>query len=341
MTKPTVGVLGGGSWGTAIANLVASNGHDVLHWMRDAHCVEELNARHTNTKYLPGLALAPNIEGTTAIARIGRECRLILVVVPSQSLRSVAGELGNDLDGGHMLVHAVKGFETGTFKRMSVILKEETCCKKIGVLSGPNLAREVAEGQPSATVVASKYPEVIDAAREVLMGQTFRVYGNTDVIGTETGGALKNILAIASGLASGLGFGDNTSALLLTRGLVEISRLGIHLGASASTFSGLSGIGDLMATCFSPLSRNYQVGQRLAKGESMDQIVGAMNQVAEGIKTTRAVHEYAQANGLYMPITEGVYRILYDGLSPRVALAALMESTRYAYELDPEVGVAE
>jgi glycerol-3-phosphate dehydrogenase (NAD(P)+) len=334
-----VGILGGGSWGTALANLVGCNGHEVLHWMRDPNAAAECNTQRTNARYLPGLALSSRIEATTELARIGQECRLILVVIPSQSLRTVVGELGSHLDGGHLMVHATKGFEAGTFKRMSVIIREETCCKKIGVLSGPNLAKEIAEGQPSATVVASKYKEVIEASRAVLVGPTFRVYGSADVIGAETGGALKNILAIASGLAVGLGFGDNTKALLLTRGLAEISRLGVHLGAQAATFSGLSGIGDLMATCFSPLSRNFQVGARLARGESMEQIVGAMNQVAEGIKTTRAVHEYAQANGLYMPITEGVHRILYDGIPPRAVLAELMESTRFTYEVDPEIGV--
>jgi glycerol-3-phosphate dehydrogenase (NAD(P)+) len=216
-------------------------------------------------------------------------------------------------------------------------LKEETACKKIGVLSGPNLAREVAEGQPSAAVVASKYPEVIDRARAVLVGRTFRVYGNNDVTGTEIGGALKNIYAIASGLANGLGFGENTKAMLLTRGLAEMARLGSHLGAKPATFSGLSGLGDLMATCFSPLSRNFQVGQRLARGEQMEEIVAAMNQVAEGIKTTRVVHEYAQANGVYLPITEGVYKILYHNVPPRAVLSQLMDVSRYVYELDPEI----
>lgn len=334
--EDAVGIVGGGSWGTALAHLIGGNGHRVLHWMRDAATVAEVNAHHTNTRYLPGLALSHAVAATAELARIGQECRVILLVVPSQSLRAVTADLGDHLDGGHVLIHGVKGFEQGTFKRMSTIVREETCVRKIGVLSGPNLAREVAEGQPSATVIASKYPEVIDRARAVLAGPTFRVYGNTDVVGTEVGGALKNILAIASGMAVGLGFGDNTKALLLTRGLVEIARLGGHLGARPATFSGLSGIGDLMATCFSPLSRNFQVGQRLARGETLDQIVAEMRQVAEGVKTTRAVHEYAQANGVYMPITEGVFRILYDGVSPRAALASLMDISRYVYEIDPE-----
>ena len=205
-----VGIVGGGSWGTALAHLIGGNGHPVLHWMRDVETIAEVNGRHTNTKYLPGMALSPQVAATADLARVGRECRLILLVVPSQSLRAVTGALGDHLDGGHVLVHGVKGFEQGTFKRMTTIIREETCVRKIGVLSGPNLAREVAEGQPSATVIASKYPEVIDASRAVLAGPTFRVYGNADVVGTEVGGALKNILAIASGMAFGLGFGDNT-----------------------------------------------------------------------------------------------------------------------------------
>lgn len=336
MAEP-IGIVGGGSWGTALAHLIGGNGRDVLMWMRDAQAVESLNRTHVNAKYFPDLALSERIEGTTELGRVGASCRLILVVVPSQHLRGVMGELGGHLDGSHMLVHGVKGLETGTFKRMSTILKEETAVKKIGVLSGPNLAREIAEGQPSAAVVASKYREVVDRTREALLGSTFRIYGNTDVVGTELGGALKNVLAIASGLAAGLGFGENTKAMLLTRGLAEISRLGAHLGAKPATFSGLSGLGDMLATCFSPLSRNYQVGTRLAAGERLDDIIQAMQQVAEGVKTTRAVHEYAQANGLYMPITEGVYRILYDGVPPRAVLARIMDTSRNVYELDPEI----
>jgi glycerol-3-phosphate dehydrogenase (NAD(P)+) len=334
-----VGILGGGSWGTALAHVIGANGHPVLHWMRDTGAVGEVNERHTNSKYLPGLRLADSIEATAELARIGQECRLILVVVPSQSLRQVVSELGDHLDGGHILVHGVKGLEAGTFKRMSTILREETSCKKIGVISGPNLAKEVAEGQPSATVVASKYREVIERTRAVLVGSTFRVYGNDDLVGTELGGALKNILAIASGMANGLGFGDNTKALLLTRGIAEIARLGTHMGAKASTFSGLSGLGDVMATCFSPLSRNYQVGFRLARGENLDAIIADMQQVAEGVKTARSTFEFAQANGLYMPITEGVYRILYQGLDPRIAMGYLMEETRNVFEVDPEIRV--
>jgi glycerol-3-phosphate dehydrogenase (NAD(P)+) len=332
-----VGIIGGGSWGTALASVVAKNGHGVLQWMRDNASIEEMNANRSNTRYLPGLSLPTGIEATGDLVRLAQDCKLILIAVPSQHMRAVVGELASHLDGSHLLVHGAKGLEMGTLKRMSVLLKEETCCKKIGVLSGPNLAREIAEGQPSAAVIASHYDEVIQAARDVLVGPTFRLYGSPDVVGAEVGGALKNILAIASGLAQGLGFGDNTKALLLTRGLAEMARFGVHFGANAGTFSGLSGIGDLMATCFSPLSRNYQVGLRLAVGESVEEITTAMRQVAEGIKAAKAVHDLANSEGIYMPITEGVYHILYGNVAPLAVLTQLMDITRYVYEEAPEI----
>ncbi len=327
-----VGVLGGGSWGTSLAQLAATNGFRVIQWMRDAKRADEQNRCHENRTYLPDIPLSPAIEAITDLQRVGQECRLILVVVPSQSLRSVLYELGAHLDGGHLLVHGVKGLETGTFKRMSEILREETPCRQLGVLSGPNLAREVAMGQPSASVVASRYEAVIEATRVALTGPTFRVYGNADLVGVEIGGALKNILAIASGVVYGLGFGDNTKALLLTRGIAEIARLGSHLGANASTFSGLSGIGDLVATCFSPLSRNFQVGQKLAQGQSLTTIAHSMHQVAEGVKTTLSVYEYAQRQSIDMPITEAVYRMLYEQAKPAEVLKDLMSITRFPYE---------
>ncbi|MEB3197336.1 MAG: NAD(P)H-dependent glycerol-3-phosphate dehydrogenase [Candidatus Sericytochromatia bacterium] len=336
----TIGIVGGGSWGTALAHLVGGHGHAVCHWMRDAGTVQEVNQQHTNSRYLPGMALPLTVKATQDLREVAESCRLILVVVPSHSFRGVMRELGQWLDGGHMLVHATKGFEPGTFKRMSTLIQEETCVRQLGVLSGPNLAREVALGQPSATVLASRFPAVIEAARSVLVGKTFRVYVNTDVVGTEVGGALKNILAIASGIVTGLEFGENTKALLLTRGLVEMARLGVQMGAVPATFSGLSGIGDLMATCFSPLSRNHQVGLRLARGESLDQIVRSMNQVAEGIKTTQSVHAYALAQGVYMPITEGVYRILHEGTPPQEVLGQLMENSRFVFEHDPEFSLS-
>lgn len=334
MPARRVGVVGGGSWGTAIAQILGDNGHDTLFWMRDAAVAEEINATHRNSKFLPESQLSETVKATTDLARIGKECHVVFLVVPSHGLRAVARALGDNLDGSHVLIHAVKGIEPGTFKRMSELLREETCTRKIGVLSGPNLAKEVAMRHPSATAIGSRFEEVIEAGRSLLWSKAFRVYGSPDVVGTEIGGAVKNVMAIASGIAQGLGFGMNTMSLLLTRGLAEIARLGVAEGAQLQTFQGLSGIGDLMATCFSPLSRNYQVGLRLAQGESIDAIVGGMRQVAEGVKTTRTVHEWAKAIGVYMPITEGVYRMLFENARPEAVLSDLMDITRYVYEFE-------
>ncbi len=333
--KASVGVVGGGSWGTALAQLLADNGQDVLFWMRHAEVAEEINRTRRNRRYLPEAELGAHVEATTDLARVGSECRVILMVVPSHGLRAVARELGDHLDGGHVLIHGVKGIEPGTFKRMTEILREETCCRKIGVLSGPNLAKEVALKQPSAAVIASRFDEVVQTGRDLLWSSSFRVYGSSDVVGVEIAGAIKNVMAIAAGLAEGLGFGMNTMALLVTRGLAEIARLGVAEGARLETFQGLAGIGDLMATCFSPLSRNHRVGEHLAAGQTLDQIVRSMDQVAEGVKTTRTVHEMAGELGVYMPITEGVHRILFESVPPREVLASLMDITRYVYEFAP------
>lgn len=329
-----VAVIGGGSWGTTVAQLIARNGHEVRLWMRDPGQAAQLNANRCNERYLPGVELSSNLEATASLEDAAYGARTLFLMVPSHSLRAIASELGDYLDGSRLLIHGIKGIEPATFKRMSQLLREETCCRQIGVMSGPNLAKEVAAGHPSATVVASRFQEVIDAGIELLRSKTFRVYGNEDVIGTELGGSLKNILAIGSGLAHGLGFGDNTMALLLTRGLAEMIRLGTSLGASPQTFAGLSGIGDLMATCFSPLSRNYQVGYRLAKGETLEAITQDLRQVAEGVRTTKTVAEYAQAHGVYMPITEGVYQVLFRGSTPKDALAVLLDAGRGVSEVD-------
>ncbi|HEY9899529.1 MAG TPA: NAD(P)H-dependent glycerol-3-phosphate dehydrogenase [Pantanalinema sp.] len=335
MTTPHgVSVIGGGSWGTTIAHLIGENGHPVKLWMRDPEQVAELNLKHRNERYLGDLALSPRVLAVSSLEEAARDAATLVIVTPSHSLRTIARELGDHLDGSRILIHGIKGLEPGTFKRMSQVLREETCCRKIGVLSGPNLAKEVAQGQPSATVVASAYQEVVEAGVSLLKSKTFRVYGNDDVVGTELGGTLKNIFAIAAGLAHGLGFGDNTKALLLTRGLTEMTRLGVHMGASVSTFSGLSGIGDLMATCFSPLSRNYQVGYRLSKGETLEAITHDLKQVAEGVRTTRTVADYARAKGLYLPITQGVARVLFEGATPQQALSGLLEVGRNPFETD-------
>jgi glycerol-3-phosphate dehydrogenase (NAD(P)+) len=218
---------------------------------------------------------------------------------------------------------------------MSEVVREETCVRKLGVLAGPNLARELAAGQPAGTLVASRYEEVFRRAHAALHGGCLRVYAGRDVIGAEIGGAFKNVVALAAGVAAGLGFGDNTRALLLTRGLSEMARLGVALGADPLTFGGMAGVGDLIATCMSPLSRNHQVGARLARGESLEAITREMKMVAEGVKTTRAIHELARGAGLELPIVHGVHRLLYQGAGVPELLAELM-----AIPTGPELSAA-
>jgi glycerol-3-phosphate dehydrogenase (NAD(P)+) len=321
--KP-VTVIGGGSWGTALADVLSGNGHSVLVWARDPDFCKQVNETRSNERYLPSLKLPPKVTFTADMARAARHSRLILLVVPSHGFRAIARSLGDHLTGEHIVVHGTKGIEQGTQKRMCEVLREETCVRRLGVLTGPNLAAEIAAGQPAGTLVASHFSEVQAAALEVLHCHRFRVYTATDVIGAEVAGAFKNIVALAAGVVDGLGLGDNTRALLLTRGLNEMARVGAAMGADIHTFGGLAGIGDLMATCSSPLSRNHQVGERLAKGETLEGIQSAMRMVAEGVKTTGAVHAFARAKGLDLPIVAAVHRVLDEGQPVAEALADLM-----------------
>lgn len=319
-----VTVIGLGSWGTTLAEVLASNGHDVLAWGRSEAACAEIEAQHTHSRYLPGFTLAPGLRATTDLARACAHSHWILLVVPSHVLRETARAMGDHLSGEHMVVHAAKGIEQGTFRRMSEVLREETCARRIGVLSGPNLAKEIMRRQPAGTLVASRYQEVLDRSVALLHSPAFRVYTGDDVVGAEVGGAFKNIVALAAGVVDGLGLGDNTRALLLTRGLVEMARVGVAMGARVVTFGGLAGIGDLMATCASPLSRNHQVGERLAKGQGLEQIQVALGMVAEGVKTTRSTHDFAQRHGLDLPIVRAVHGVLYEGVPVRRAMDELM-----------------
>ena len=305
-------VVGGGCFGTSLASLLAGQGRRVRLWVRREDQAEEINTTHKNSRYLPDFDLPENLEAVTDLGRSVAGAPLILMVVPSKSFRQVAKQVGDHLEGDQILVHATKGIEIATFKRMSQVLREETCGLKIGVLSGPNLSKEIMAGHPAGALLASRYREVVKAAQALFEGSRLRLYGGKDVIGTEVGGAFKNIIAVASGLATGLGFGDNTKSLLITRGLSEMARFGVAVGADVFTFGGLAGIGDLMATCASPLSRNHQVGSRLAKGESMQEILDTSVQVAEGVPTTKAVHDQAEAIHMDLPIVQAVYHRLYD-----------------------------
>ena len=335
--KP-VGVIGGGSWGTTLAHLFAVAGNPVLLCVRRKEQAAEINNEKTNERYLPGYLLHEGIQGVTSLEKVARQCELIVMAVPSSSFRETSNQLGEYVQGDQIILSATKGLEQESFLRMTEILREETCCKKVGALSGPNLAREIMAGHPAATVIASRYDEVVQCGANVLASSVLRVYGNRDVIGTELAGALKNILAIAAGVATGLEMGDNAKALLITRGLAEISRLGVAAGANPLTFVGLTGVGDLMATCGSPLSRNHQVGRRLGEGQSLDEILNSMVMVAEGVKTTRVALALAERLGVEMPIAQGVHKVLYEGISAADAVEALMARSS-TYELDgAEIG---
>ena len=328
-----VGVVGGGRWGTPLAHLLALNGNDVLLWVRRKGQATEINKKHTNERYLPGHAIDPRVKATNRLEDIPHRCRAIVMAVPSSVLRDVAFRVGDHLRGDQILVSATKGLEDESFLRMTEILGAETCCKKIGALSGPNLARELMDGQPAATVVASRFAEVVETMDGLLSSSRMRVYGNRDVIGVELMGALKNILAIGTGVATGMGLGDNAKSFLLTRGLAEISRLGVAAGADPLTAVGLSGVGDMIATCTSPLSRNHQVGRRLGEGETLTEILDSMVMVAEGVHTARVAHAYAAKLGIEMPITRGVFQLLHEERAPQDVLEELMGRPSN-YEID-------
>ncbi|MBX3466556.1 MAG: NAD(P)-dependent glycerol-3-phosphate dehydrogenase [Planctomycetes bacterium] len=332
--KERVAVVGGGSWGTTLAHLAAMAGdEEVVLWMRDAEAVREVNEARTNRRYLGDVTLAPTVRATTELGDAVPDARLVIVCVPSSAFREVAGQAGEFVTGDQVLLSATKGLEPRTFVRMSQVLAEETCARKVGAISGPNLAKELIAGQPGATVVASRYREAIVVGAQLLHSRVLRVYGNLDVKGVELAGALKNVIAIATGVAHGLGLGVNVRAMLITRGLAEVQRLGVRLGADALTFSGLAGIGDLLATASSELSRNFRVGLGLAQGRALEAVLDELGEVAEGVNTTRVALELARSVDVPLPIIEGVGRLLFQGATPGSVLDDLM--TRAArYEID-------
>lgn len=317
-------VVGGGAWGTTLASLLANRGRKVRLWVREKTLAAGINRRHINATFLPDLPLAPGLRAVTDLKRAVRNARVVLVVVPSKYFRGVARTVGSAIEGDQVLIHATKGIEVDSGKRMSQVLREETCALKIGVLSGPNLAREIMAGGPAGALLASRYDTVLEQVQPLFEGTNLRVYGGGDVIGAEVAGSFKNIVALAAGAADEMGLGDNARSLLVTRGLLEMARFGTSLGADVHTFGGLAGIGDLMATCGSRLSRNHQVGERLAAGENLDTIVEGMDHVAEGVTTTAAVHARARSMGLDLHIVNTVHRVLYEGLAPGEAMKEMM-----------------
>jgi glycerol-3-phosphate dehydrogenase (NAD(P)+) len=324
MTK--VAVFGAGSWGTAFATVLAEAGNQVSIWGRRESLCEAINTRHENPDYLPGLRLPDAITATHDPAAAADGAEAIVLAVPSQSLRANLKDWAGVLPSAVPLVSLMKGVEVGTTKRMSEVIAEITGAgpERIAVVSGPNLAREIAEGQPAAAVVACADEGTAARLQKLCHSPTFRPYTNTDVIGCELGGATKNVIALAVGMAVGLGFGDNARASVITRGLVETARLGTALGADEHTFSGLAGLGDLVATCSSPLSRNRTFGEKLGQGMTVAEIAGATRQVAEGVKSCASISELAHHHDVEMPIAEHVTKVVAGEMTPKDMLFSLI-----------------
>ncbi|MGA7417159.1 MAG: NAD(P)H-dependent glycerol-3-phosphate dehydrogenase [Acidimicrobiales bacterium] len=319
-----VAVIGAGSWGTTVASLVSSNTSTIL-WARSPDLAERLTADRCNQAYLPDIALPDGLEATADLEFAGEGAELVIMAVPSHGFRAVLAQLAPSISPGTPVISLTKGLEQGSHRRMTQVVAELLPGSPAGVLTGPNLASEVIVGQPTASVVALADQELVEWVQELLISPHFRVYTNIDVVGCEIAGALKNVLAIASGISDGLGFGDNTRAALITRGLAEMARLGIELGGAVTTFGGLAGVGDLVATCTSPKSRNRTLGEALGRGRSLADIVADMRMVAEGVKTARPMVDLASSYDVEMPIVEQVADLL-DGLrSPAEAIAQLMQ----------------
>ncbi|MGH8970966.1 MAG: NAD(P)H-dependent glycerol-3-phosphate dehydrogenase [Actinomycetes bacterium] len=321
-----VAVLGAGSWGTTFSMVLADGGSDVVLWGRRPEVCATVNSAHQNLDYLPGVELPASIRATSEPGEALEGASVVVLAVPSQTLRGNLETWAPLLPADCVLVSLMKGIELGTTKRMSEVIAEVTGAgqERLAVVSGPNLAKEVAQRQPSASVVACTDEAVAEKLQQVCMAGYFRPYTNTDVIGVELAGAVKNVIALAVGMADGMGFGDNSKASIITRGLTEITRLGLALGADPTTFAGLAGIGDLVATCMSPLSRNRTFGENLGKGMTLDEAVRATRQTAEGVASCRSILALARAHGADMPITEHVVAAVHDGLPPKEILGSIM-----------------
>lgn len=323
-----VTIVGAGSFGTALATVLDTAGNNVQIWAREAEVVESINTRHINPAYLSDLKLPESIKAYNDLEHCLRSQDMVLFATPSHTLREIAARIKPCLDGHEILVTVSKGIENDTFKTMSQILIEVmegvTLEDNIGVLYGPSHAEEVATLKPTTVVAAAYSTRTARLIQEAFLTPMFRVYINNDVIGVEIGGSVKNIMAIAAGVIDGAELGDNAKAALITRGLHEMKRMGAVMGAHPDTFSGLTGMGDLIVTCTSKHSRNRHVGQQIGRGYKLEEIIQSMNMVAEGIKTTKSVYDWAVKSGIDMPITKAVYRVLFENEDPKDALNTLM-----------------
>lgn len=328
---PRVAVVGAGSWGTALAVLLAGKGYRVGLWGRAPELIERLKEERENRRYLPGVKLPPELFLTADLEEGLHGAELMVLAVPSHAFRDVVRLITPLLRPGTVVVNAAKGLEEASLARLSQVFAEVAGPERLArfvVLSGPSHAEEVGRQLPTAVVVAGLELAVAEYVQELFMTPYFRVYTNPDVVGVELGGALKNIIAIGTGIAEGLGLGDNARAALITRGLAEITRLGVAMGANPLTFAGLTGVGDLIVTCTSIHSRNRRAGMAIGRGCTLEQALAEVQMVVEGVRTTRAARQLAARYAVSMPITEQIYRVLFEGLAPQVAVANLMTRTR-------------
>ncbi len=316
-------VIGAGSWGTTVASLAAANTPTTL-WARRPEIVESINTHHINPDYIGGVGLSPNLRASVSLEDTVSAADIVVMAVPSQGFRQVLTEASQFIRPWVPVVSLSKGLEAGSMLRMSQVAHQVLPGHPVAVLTGPNLASEISVGQPAASVVAIDDAVIATALQELFSSPTFRVYTNPDVVGCEIAGVVKNVIAIASGIAMGMGFGDNTRATLITRGLAEMTRLAMALGGQLESLAGLAGMGDLIATCSSTSSRNTTVGMRLGKGEALDDIIASTSMVAEGVRSSKSVLELAHQHGVDMPITEQVVAVCHEGKNAADALVALM-----------------
>ncbi|WP_242240786.1 NAD(P)H-dependent glycerol-3-phosphate dehydrogenase [Bacillus cereus group sp. BfR-BA-01309] len=323
----TVTVIGAGSWGTALSMVLADNGHFVRIWGNNAKQLREINEQHTNKMYLPDIELPETIHGYESLQEAMQGVDKVLLVVPTKAIRPVLAQLRNVINQSITVVHASKGIEPGTSKRISEIIEEEMpaeLLEAVVVLSGPSHAEEVSLRHPTTVTSASHNLQAAEMIQDLFMNQYFRVYTNHDVLGVELGGALKNIIALGAGISDGLGYGDNAKAALITRGLTEITRLGCAMGATPITFAGLTGVGDLIVTCTSVHSRNWRAGNMIGKGKKLEDVLDSMGMVVEGVRTAEAAYYLAKEKNIDMPITFAIYDVLFNGADAKEAVDTLM-----------------
>ncbi|WP_017472207.1 NAD(P)H-dependent glycerol-3-phosphate dehydrogenase [Amphibacillus jilinensis] len=326
-----IAVLGAGSWGTALAMVLDDNGHEVRLWTHLEDHANEINLSHQNKAYLKDVKLAKSIMAYHHLEQALDDVTAVVFVLPTKAIRSVCQQVKKCLNRPVTIIHGTKGIEPDSFKRVSEMMEEELpkeIYDEIVVLSGPSHAEEVSIGQPTTVTASSKSKHAAKHAQNLFMNDRFRVYTNNDIIGVELGGSLKNIIALGAGISDGLGYGDNAKAALVTRGLAEIARLGTAMGADPLTFVGLTGVGDLIVTCTSVHSRNWNAGNMLAQGQSLDEILEEMGMVVEGVRTAQAAYHLAKEKGIDMPITSGIYQILFEQANPREVVDQLMTRTR-------------